>query len=123
MHRFFLDQKLDKEILFIKERTLVHQLKNVLRLRKGERVAFCNTDPELVGVDIIAELKNIEGSAAVFIVRDRVENQRESSKKLTLYCAFLKKDKFEWVLQKGTEVGVSEFVPVIAARLDKKSFK
>jgi 16S rRNA (uracil1498-N3)-methyltransferase len=35
---------------------------------------------------------------------------------LTLYQCSLKADKFEWVLQKGTELGVSRFVPVIAER-------
>lgn len=32
---------------------------------------------------------------------------------ITLYQGTLKGQKFEWVLQKGTEVGVSEFVPTI----------
>ena len=35
---------------------------------------------------------------------------------LTLYQCSLKQDKFEWVLQKGTELGVSRFVPVISER-------
>jgi 16S rRNA (uracil1498-N3)-methyltransferase len=35
---------------------------------------------------------------------------------LTLYQCSLKHDKFEWVLQKGTELGVSRFAPVISER-------
>jgi 16S rRNA (uracil1498-N3)-methyltransferase len=33
-----------------------------------------------------------------------------------LYQCSLKADKFEWVLQKGTELGVAHFVPVISER-------
>jgi 16S rRNA (uracil1498-N3)-methyltransferase len=36
--------------------------------------------------------------------------------RLTLYQCSLKADKFEWILQKGTELGVSVFVPVISQR-------
>ncbi|MBV7328943.1 RNA methyltransferase [Chloroflexi bacterium TSY] len=35
---------------------------------------------------------------------------------LSLYQCRLKADKFEWVLQKGTELGVARFVPVISER-------
>ena len=40
----------------------------------------------------------------------------EPALRLTLYQCALKHDKFEWVLQKGTELGISAFVPVVSAR-------
>jgi len=40
----------------------------------------------------------------------------EPRAKLTLYQSLLKGDKFEWVLQKGTELGIVEFVPTVANR-------
>src|SRR5262249_6601616 len=40
----------------------------------------------------------------------------EPRTKLTLYVALLRPERFEWVLQKGTELGVSAFVPVICER-------
>jgi 16S rRNA (uracil1498-N3)-methyltransferase len=42
--------------------------------------------------------------------------QAEPKLQLTLYQATLKAEKFEWVLQKGTELGVSTFVPTICQR-------
>ena len=122
MHRFYLTQQPDKEIILIKDRSLVHQIRNVLKIRRGERVAFFSGQAEYAGHDFICELKNIEGSnAAVFMFRERVENGREPTKKLVLYQSLIKKDKFEWVLEKATEVGVSEIVPVLSARSEKKS--
>ena len=35
---------------------------------------------------------------------------------MTLYQAAMKSDRFEWVLQKGTELGVARFVPVVTMR-------
>ncbi|MEK9175447.1 MAG: RsmE family RNA methyltransferase [Patescibacteria group bacterium] len=121
MHRFYLPQKLDKDLLIIKEKTLIHQISRVLKLHKGELVIFFSTSVEEGGIDTICELKNIQSGSAMFLVRDRIENMRESKKKLTLYCSLIKKEKFECILQKCTEVGVTEFVPVLATRSEKKN--
>ena len=40
----------------------------------------------------------------------------EPALRLTLFQCTLKADKFEWILQKGTELGVARFVPVVSAR-------
>lgn len=122
MNRFYLNQQLDKEIILIKDRSLVHQIRNVLKIHKGERVAFFTDKEEYVGSDFVCELKNIEGnSAALFMFREKTENAREPSKKLILYQSLIKKDKFEWVLEKATEIGAFEIVPVLSARSEKKS--
>ena len=39
---------------------------------------------------------------------------------MTIFASLIKKDKFEWVLEKCTELGVSHFVPVISERSEKK---
>jgi 16S rRNA (uracil1498-N3)-methyltransferase len=121
MHRFYYPQSLNNELLVIKDRALVHQIRNVLKLHKGEAVAFFNDLEKYAGLDFIFELKNIERGSVALMSRDRVENRRESSKKLILFQALIKKDRFEEVLRHGTEVGIKEFVPVVAARSDKKS--
>jgi 16S rRNA (uracil1498-N3)-methyltransferase len=58
------------------------------------------------------------------IERDRISGTVERKQlaggeprtKLTLYAALLRAERFEWVLQKGTELGVSAFVPLICER-------
>lgn len=42
--------------------------------------------------------------------------------KLSLAVSLIKKDNFEWVIQKGTELGVSEFIPLVSDRSEKKGF-
>lgn len=43
-------------------------------------------------------------------------------RKLSLAVSLVKKDNFEWVIQKGTELGVTEFIPLISERSEKKGF-
>ncbi|MBI2021142.1 16S rRNA (uracil(1498)-N(3))-methyltransferase [Candidatus Giovannonibacteria bacterium] len=121
MNRFFLNDTLNKDVIVIKDRALIHQMKNVLKLHKGERVGFFNEEPQFVGFDFVSELKNLDPGMAIFMVREKIENTRESSRKLVLYQSLIKKDNFEWVLEKATEVGVSEIVPVLSARSEKKT--
>ena len=121
MHRFYFPQQIDKDFLVLKEKSILHQIKNVLRLKKGEKAAFFSDKGDYFGYDFIFELKNIDEGSANFMFRERVENIREPSRKLVLFQSLIKKDKFEWILEKATEVGVSEIVPVISARSEKKS--
>lgn len=45
-----------------------------------------------------------------------LECNSEPPVRITLAQALVKKDKFEWVIQKATELGVSEIVPLITVR-------
>lgn len=121
MHRFYFPQQIDKEVLILREKPILHQIKNVLRLKKGEKTAFFSDKADYFGFDYIFELKNIDGGSANFMFREKAENTREPSRKLVLFQSLVKKDNFEWILEKATEVGVSEIVPVISARSEKKS--
>ena len=40
----------------------------------------------------------------------------EPAAELTLFQSLLIREKFEWVLQKGTEIGVAQIVPVLTSR-------
>src|SRR3989344_8625753 len=123
MHRFYLDEKLDTDILVVKDKAILHQLRNVLRLRKGDFIGFFNNLGEQQGFDFIAELKNIERSSANFFIKEKKENTREPNKKLVLYQSLVKKERFEQILQHGTEIGISEFFSVISKRAGKKSIQ
>jgi len=121
MHRFYFPQQIDKDFLVLKDKPIFHQVKNVLRLKKGEKAAFFSDMGEYAGYDFVFELKNIDGGSANFMFREKAENTREPSRKLVLFQSLVKKDNFEWILEKATEVGVSEIVPVLSARSEKKS--
>lgn len=43
-----------------------------------------------------------------------------AKKDVWLCMAIVKKDNFEWIVEKGTEIGVNHFVPVVAERSEKK---
>src|SRR2546423_13850862 len=89
-----------------------HQIQHVLRLRAGQRVVVLDTS----GAEYEVELEAAGGAVSGRIVLRRPAGG-EPRVRITLYQALLKLDKFEWLLQKGTEVGVAAFQPIVSARV------
>ena len=94
------------------EGEVAHQVSRVLRMSVGDEITLLDNSGREYSVQLTMFNKTtVEGS--VLSVR---ETQTESSLELTLYQGLLKGEKFQWVLQKGTELGVSRFVPLISLR-------
>jgi 16S rRNA (uracil1498-N3)-methyltransferase len=68
------------------------------------------------GWEIEVELTSVEQDLAVGRVVHRRLAGGEPRTKISLYQGVLRSKRFELVLQKGTELGVVEFVPTIAER-------
>lgn len=118
MHRFFIsdcDVVSGGEVRIVSE-DLVHQMFNVLRFEVGEEVTVFDGS----GYEWVIELVVIAKREVVGKVLKKIKNDAESLARVCLYQSLLKNmERFEWVLQKGTEVGVSEFVPLISARCER----
>jgi 16S rRNA (uracil1498-N3)-methyltransferase len=113
MHRFFLSrQSFSGETVQVTERALIHHLRDVLRLRPGDAVVFLDS----AGWEYETVLHQVEPQQVTGEVRQRQLCSHEPRTKITLYQAMLKGERFEWALQKGTEVGISAFVPLLSER-------
>jgi 16S rRNA (uracil1498-N3)-methyltransferase len=112
MHRFFLTERTIAEEKPVDLSPLARQLARVLRLQPGAQIEILDGEGNAYLVEIVS-LSPRTGSGRV-LARRIVESEPDA--RLTLYQCSLKADKFEWVLQKGTELGVSRFVPVISRR-------
>jgi 16S rRNA (uracil1498-N3)-methyltransferase len=111
MHRFFLSREaFSPDEVIVSEPGLVHRLRNVLRLRPDDVVVFLDGS----GWEFETVLRTVESGHIVGQVQRKNLCVSEPRIKITLYQAVLKADRLEWALQKGTEVGVSEFVPLIS---------
>ncbi len=93
-------------------REIAGQLHRVLRLKPDDRIIVLDNS----GREYTVELTQVEAASARGRVMERRLAQPEPRTRLTLYQALLKGQNFELVLQKGTELGVAAFVPMITAR-------
>jgi len=120
-HRFFIKEKIeDKEVITLTDRDILHQWKRVLRFLAGQRVILLdNTGTEFHGVisEISVDKADINKEKINF-----PESYEQVIPSVKLYPALIKKDKFDWVLQKCTEIGVNAFHPIISDRTEKTGF-
>ena len=114
MHRFFVEPPVDLApgARVDLPPAVAHQVGRVLRLRPGDRVIL------LDGAGREAEVAlTTFGRAAVRgdVLACRVVAPPPGPA-VTLYQAVLKGERFAWVLQKATELGVAALVPVVTER-------
>lgn len=116
IHRFFINPESVKgSEIILEDKDSVSQIKKVLRLKIGDGVLFLDNS----GKEYKSVIKQLSDSAINLEVIEVLENKNEPELKIILCQAVCKKDKFEWVLEKGTEAGISAFMPVISERTEK----
>ena len=94
------------------DRAIAHQLRNVLRMRAGDRVIVLDDS----GWEYEVELIDLGSDGASAVVCEGRPSQDEPLVALTLYQGVLKGQHTEWVLQKGAELGIAAFVPIFTRR-------
>jgi len=112
MNRFFVppDAIVQEQVHF--PRGAAHQIARVLRLRSGDRVAVLDGRGTLYHV----VLEHVGRDEALGRVVGQEVATGEPNIAVTLYAALIKGERFEWILQKSTELGVSRFVPMVTER-------
>jgi 16S rRNA (uracil1498-N3)-methyltransferase len=114
--RFFVD-KFEDTTATVHGDTAEH-LGRVLRAEPGQLYEL--SDGERVWLARVERIGNLKrGDQRIeFSLVERIA-AREPALHLHLLIALVKFDRFEWCLEKATELGVNEITPLIAARTDK----
>ncbi len=118
VHRFITDYTIVNDTVLINDLDLVHQWKNVLKFKIGEEVILANKNGEALCA-IVSISKNEANLQVVSINK----NKKEHTKNVTLYMAILKRENFELVVQKASEVGIDKIVPIITEHTVKTGLK
>lgn len=112
MHRFFLPESSFKDETVRFPVDLARQISSVLRLRPGHKVLALDN----AGSQYEVLLDVVSGREVIGRALQRRPAEGEPAVDVTLYLCLTQREKFEWTLQKCTEVGASGFVPVISSR-------
>lgn len=103
----------------IEDADICHQIRSVLRMQEGDRVVLCDG----TGREALAAIEGIgQGRVSCGIIEPRA-NAAEPARKVTLYCAILKRENFELVAQKATEAGICRLVPITTVRTVKQEVR
>ena len=112
MHRFFVPSEWTDDDRVEIHGEVAHRIGRVLRLAPGAEIVLFDGS----GMEWTVRLHSVARDHAAGRVLSSEKGRGEPTVRLTLYQGVMKGSKFDWTLQKGTELGVSCFVPMDCRR-------
>lgn len=115
---FYREELSDEGVIVLEEDTSKH-IVQVLRMKKGEKIQI--TDGK--GKSVVAEIINDHKKATeVKVVSSEITE--ETAKRNTIAISPIKNtSRFEWFLEKATEIGIAEVIPMICERTEREHFR
>ncbi|CDF58073.1 16S rRNA (uracil(1498)-N(3))-methyltransferase [Thermobrachium celere] len=117
MHKFFVKRNNIINDKIIIEGDDVQHISKVLRLRKDDIIQVCDGHLN----EYICSIQEINKNNVVCLVKEKFKNENESDVSITLFQGLPKAQKMELIIQKGVEIGIKEFIPVITERVVVKT--
>jgi 16S rRNA (uracil1498-N3)-methyltransferase len=114
MHRFFVDPELLAQVdlpIHLPDK-LAHQVRDVLHLAVGERLILLDNS----GTEFHGRVTKSGRDGVEISIEERYAGKSEGNVRIILCQGLLKSARFEWILEKGTELGVSTFIPTLCRR-------
>ena len=107
--RIFLNENLNEQSEIILSKDQSHYLLSVMRLKVGQKVLFFNgNDGEFYGI-----INSIEKKKTTIKILSKEREVNDQQKVVLAFCP-PKGNKLDFLIQKSTEIGVREFIPVIS---------
>ncbi|MCU7548053.1 16S rRNA (uracil(1498)-N(3))-methyltransferase [Chitinophagaceae bacterium LB-8] len=114
---FYIDDIAAGDIV-LDEDTSKH-ITQVLRMKVGEQLLLTNGR----GIKASAEIINDQRKKCEVKILE-TETELQLSPKIAIAISLIKNNsRFEWFLEKATEIGVNEIIPLICERTEKEKFR
>ena len=116
---FYINEyDLSQKEIVLDEDTSRH-IVQVLRMERAEKLNLTDGKGSLITAEIIDDHKK---HCVVNVINSKLTTH--NSRKITIAISLLKNtNRFEWFLEKATEIGVSEIIPLICERTEKQKFR
>lgn len=108
MQRYFAESKNGNN--FLLKNDDIYHIKTVMRMKESEKIIVVYEN-----IPYLCELENVNQNLTVSI-KEQMEIKKDKLPKITLIIPLLKEQKMDLILQKATELGVYEIIPVILSR-------
>ncbi len=112
MNRFFIDLKVEGDILILKDRDQLHHIKDVLRLKVNDEVTVFNN----TGNEYLCSVVELGNRQVTLRVNEKKLAKRTGTR-LAIACAIPKKAKMDEIIDKLTQLGVDAIIPLETERV------
>ena len=108
--RLYFPDKIQSDLSSHLTNEQTHYVKDVMRLKIGDKLSIFNTQGEWN-----AAIEFYEKNGAKIKIMEKVRN-KDNEKNIWLAFSPIKQNPLNFVIQKGTELGVQKFIPILAER-------
>jgi len=108
--RLYFSDKIQSDLVAHLKKEQSHYLKDVMRLKAGDTFSVFNSQGEWS-----ASIQSYEKQAAKIKI---LEKLRDKKNEQNVWLAFtpIKQNSLSFIIQKGTELGVQKFIPILSER-------
>jgi 16S rRNA (uracil1498-N3)-methyltransferase len=118
LHRFYIPETIGSRTeITIDSAELSNQLRRVFRLTSGDSIIVFDGS----GLDYECDIIGFETMSVTIRSIRSSRSRTMPNRDVILYASITKKDTFEWIVEKATELGVTRIVPLMAERSEKKN--
>lgn len=115
-NRVFVKDHLEEGLVLALDQRTTHYLFNVLRCQDGEYISLFNESTEW-----LSKIDKIDSKEVKVLIEKNIKSA-DKKEEITLYFSPIKKNQTELIIQKCTEIGVTNFQPVLMERTNFSSF-
>ncbi|MFP4287349.1 MAG: RsmE family RNA methyltransferase [Candidatus Izemoplasmataceae bacterium] len=111
MQRYFIENEINQELFDITDSNQCHHIVHVMRMKKGDKIIVCDQGSHCYQVEII-DLNKTKVTCKKLLALPLVKKPYH----VTLAQSLIRKDHFELVFQKATELGADTIIPIETKR-------
>ena len=108
--RLYFPNKIQSNLSSHLPKEQTHYVKDVMRLKIGDKLSIFNTLGEWNAV-----IESYEKNVATIKIKEKVRD-KDNEKNIWLAFSPIKQSPLNFVIQKGTELGVQRFIPILSER-------
>ena len=108
--RLYFPAKIQSDLSSHLSKEQTHYVKDVMRLKIGNKLSIFNTQGEWRAV-----IQSYEKNGAKIKIMEKVKD-KDREKNIWLAFSPIKQNPLNFVIQKGTELGVQKFIPILSER-------
>jgi len=108
--RLYFSNKIQSDLVSHLTKEQSHYVKDVMRLKKGDYLSAFNAQGEWSAI-----IENYEKEGARIKILKKVRD-KDNEKNIWLAFSPIKQNPLNFMIQKGTELGVQKFIPILSER-------
>ena len=108
--RLYFSDKIQSDLVAHLQKEQSHYLKDVMRLKAGDTFSVFNNQGEWK-----ASIQNYENKTVKIKILEKLRDKK-NEKNIWLAFTPIKQNPLNFIIQKGTELGVQKFIPILSER-------